>query len=312
VSEATLLSRRIKRCLHIVRNEGAVAAARTVARECLGQLRYKWLRLTRSQGLCERSVQGSRMRLPIDDPGISRDLIIRGMRERYETKMIREVLRPGMTVVDIGANIGYYALLEARSVTESGQVYAIEPEPRNVELLKDNVSLNGYRHVHVDQAAVGDETGFAQLYRSTHRNLHNLLRPLKGDHSVVDVRICRLDDLLAERGVDLRSVNLIRMDIEGYEAKALAGMAKTLELATELTLFIEFHPLYIAKLPGCSLEKTMGMLEESGFQMEYATATARDGESLEFRKTSIAEFLSDERVSRDDVFFAFLKKTACS
>ena len=78
------------------------------------------------------------------------------------------------------------------------------------------------------------------------------------------------------------------------------------------TLFIEFHPQYIEKLPGCSLDTTMEMLKEFGFQMEYATATGRDGGSLEFRKASIADFLSDDRVSMDDVFFAFLKKTTSS
>jgi len=230
------------------------------------------------------------------------------MREREETRMIQKTLRPGMTVIDIGANIGYYALMEACAVTETGHVYAIEPEPCNIELLHLNVKLNGYHHVDVFQAGLSDETGMAKLYVSEHSNLHNLLRPLhaKNTDSVIDVKIYRLDDFIDEQKIDPSDISFIRMDIEGYEVKALSGMKNILRTAKSLCLFIEFHPQYIEGIADYSLETTLGFLASLGFEIRFATATALDGHLIKFHNISIKDFLMDNRVSRDIVFMTFL------
>lgn len=299
---------KIRRLTEITRNEGIIEAGMTVQREITGNIRYRLLKLRKPERYYLRNVQGSKMYLSIDDPGVSRDLIIRGMREREETRLIQKTLRPGMTVIDIGANIGYYAMMEARTVTETGHVYAIEPEPDNVELLNLNIKLNGYHHVDVFQAGLSDKTGTAKLYVSKHSNLHNLLRPLhaKNTSSVIDVEVYRLDDFIEEQKIDPSDISFIRMDIEGYEVKALSGMKNVLSTAKSLCLFIEFHPQYIEGMTDHSLESTFDFLESSGFEIRYATATAHDDHLMKFQNITIKEFLMDNRVSRDIVFMTFL------
>jgi FkbM family methyltransferase len=300
----------IRRIIEIARYDGVIEAGMTAMRELIGQLLYKWLQIIKPHGYYLRDVQGSKMCLAIDDKGVSRDLIIRGMRERMETRMIQKVLSPGMVVIDVGSNIGYYALIEARAVFEKGHVYAIEPEPNNVKLLRQNVELNGYKHVDVFQAGISDETGIAKMYVSEHSNLHNLLRPLhaKNNNSVIEIKVYRLDDFVEENRIDPESVSLIRMDIEGYEVKALTGMIETMRKAKMLKLFIEFHPQYIKNIEGYSLESTMEMLAELGFKIRYATATSRHDGMLQFQNITIQKFIADERVSRDRVFMTFLEK----
>ncbi len=298
----------IRRVSEIALDEGIIEAGMTVQRELIGSVHYQFLKWRQPEGYYLRDVQGSKMYLAIDDPGVSRDLIIRGMREREETRMIQKTLQPGMTVIDIGANIGYYAMMEARAVTETGHVYAIEPEPRNVDLLHRNIKVNGYHHIDVFQAGVSDHTGMAPLYVSEHSNLHNLLRPMrtKNEDSVINIKVYRVDDFVDEHNVDPADINFIRMDIEGYEVKALAGMQKILRMAKPLKLFIEFHPRYIEDIADHSLASTMDYLASIGFEIRYATATAKNGYSIKFQNTTIKDFLTDNRVSMDNIFTTLL------
>ncbi len=84
--------------------------------------------------LCK--VQSNWMYLDLVNEGISRVLAIYGIREADHTQIMKRELKSGMAVLDIGSNIGYYPLLEASLVGTKGKVYAIEPDPRNIELLK--------------------------------------------------------------------------------------------------------------------------------------------------------------------------------
>jgi tRNA G37 N-methylase Trm5 len=101
------------------------------------------------------------------DPHDSLGLSVMGSFEPAETELMRQRVRPGATVLDIGANIGYFTLLMARCVGPSGHVYAFEPEPKNFELLQHNVRRNNYANVTCGQAAkaISVESGkFLILY----------------------------------------------------------------------------------------------------------------------------------------------------
>jgi len=297
-----------RRVIEISFDEGFVEAGVAILEEFIGILHYSWLKFINPKGYYLRYVKGSKMYLAIDDMGVSRDLIIRGRREREETRTIQKILKPGMTVVDIGANIGYYTLMEARAVTETGHVYAIEPEPRNFELLQRNIQLNNYRHVDAFQVGISNKTQLEKLYISEHSNLHNLLRPLcpKDEDSVIDIKVYKLDDFISKYRISPSNIDLIRMDIEGYEVKALEGMSELLTEAKSLNLFIEFHPQYIESLSGYLLEATMRELDSLGFKIRYATAAAKNGYLIKFRGISIKEFLMDQRISKNNVFMTFL------
>ena len=90
-----------------------------------------------------RKIHDYKLLLDLRDPGLSRDVAIRGSREEQLKYIIDRVVGPGDVVLDVGANIGYYAIMLAKRVGSSGKVYAMEPEPHNLELLQRNIDLNG-------------------------------------------------------------------------------------------------------------------------------------------------------------------------
>ena len=98
------------------------------------------------RALLSRSIHDYRMYLNLNDPGISKTLAIVGKRELEHVYILKNELREGMTVWDIGANIGYYVLMEAKYVGSTGKVYAVEPSPSNYELLKKNLESSYTTH----------------------------------------------------------------------------------------------------------------------------------------------------------------------
>src|SRR5207253_6545315 len=100
-----------------------------------------------------------------------------GVWEPLETYLVERRVREGDVVLDIGANIGYYTLVFAELVGDSGRVFAFEPEPANFALLSENTGLNGRANVTLVNAAVADAGGRLPLY---------LAGENKGDHRLFD------------------------------------------------------------------------------------------------------------------------------
>jgi len=315
--------RAITRILHmieVIRRAGLVNVLRCKLLELSKTVRWHVLKRKHPEGYCIRDVQGSKMYFSLEDPGISRDLLLDGIREPEETRIMQTVLEPSMIVVDVGANIGYYSLMECRAVTEAGHVYAIEPEPHNYATLCRNIILNNYRNIDTFEIGISDSSGSSTLYVSKHSNLHNLVTPLhpKSPGSIITIPVCSLDDFVRENGIAPSTINCIRMDIEGYETKALAGMTEILQATHSLILFVEWHPQFIKKIPGCSVKSAMDRLESYGFKVKYATATRANGHRIHFSDMRIREFteeptikqiIDDDRVSTTNVFMTFLSNS---
>lgn len=165
-------------------------------------------------------------------PGVSRPLMMHGTREEDKTALMRRELTAGMTHLDLGANIGYYAVMAGRLVGPTGRVFCLEPDPRNIELLRRNVTLNGLdARVEVVPAAASDIPGTATMYQAAASNLNTLVAPgarvsaAATPERAMTVDTVTLDDFMASRGGRL---NFLRMDIEGYEVDALRGGMRTL------------------------------------------------------------------------------------
>jgi len=216
-----------------------------------------------------KEILGSKMYLDVTADGLHRHLIWLGVRETYILETVKKEVKEGDIVVDIGAHIGYYALLEARIVGEKGKVYAIEPVPENIELLRKNIELNEYSNVEVYQLAIGDRKGFVPMYVAKQSNISSL-REI--DYYVaadiiteeINVEVITLDDFLENRPYP----NIIRMDVEGYEYQVIKGMKKILEKQLPLTLFIEFHFGFLTREESIEILQT---LKEAGFEVADAT-----------------------------------------
>ncbi len=200
-----------------------------------------------------RNVQGSNMYLNIKDKGICSDLYLRGKREDKATDELMKRVKPGMVIADVGANIGYYALMEAKAVGPKGKVYAIEPIPENIVLLKKNIAANDYKNIEVFNKAAGDKNCKKKIFISKQSNLSTFCENVELDQSgeTIDVDVFTLDSFFKNR----EKPQIVRMDVEGYEYEILQGMKKTMKECKNLQFFIEVHADFMGE------EKTVRFLK---------------------------------------------------
>jgi FkbM family methyltransferase len=161
--------------------------------------------------------------------------------EKGTARLFTELVKEGMNVVDMGANIGYYTLLAARRVGLKGKVYAFEPEPRNFKLLLENIRLNGYKNVVTVQKAVSNERGAATLFLSLRGSgSHSLVSSRDYGKETIAIETVTLDEFFAAEGNP--AVQVMKMDIEGWELEALDGMRQLIGLNSPLSMVVEFYP----------------------------------------------------------------------
>lgn len=185
-----------------------------------------------------RSAKGFRIKLDGNpDTPLYFNVGVAGVYEPHITSLFHKLLRPGMTVLDVGTNAGWYTLLSARAVGPSGRVLSFEPEPSNYAALTENVTLNGFRNVTTYDVALFDQEDVRPLsISSTASAWHSMVLPV-GD-STVQVRTTRLDTLLASS--PLGKVDLLKIDVEGAEPNVLLGAPETVEKTDHLV--IEWNP----------------------------------------------------------------------
>ncbi|MBC8276337.1 MAG: FkbM family methyltransferase [Chloroflexi bacterium] len=182
------------------------------------------------------NVHGVPLLANIQDYGIGTLLFLQGEYASARVSEIREAVKEGDTVIDIGANIGYFTVLLASLVGPEGKVYAFEPDPRNFHLLQRTVERNGWTHVIVEQKAVSSEAGESLLYQ-TREWTANTLTP--GEHiSTVKVQVVTLDGFLSAE----HDVSFIKMDMDGAEPLAISGMAQLIQRSPNLRVLAEYQP----------------------------------------------------------------------
>ena len=259
------------RSAEIIEGEGMKGYLSAIKRFLTWRLQYSigdelWFLLNRYMRKSREvivDIHGSKMMLDLSDKGICKDLFLYRSREPESTKIFMKELSEGMKVVDIGANIGYYVLVESRIVGNRGTVYAIEPEPRNFQLFKHNVELNDYSdRVEPFNIAIGNKTGKELFEISDKCNTHRIAKPNSSD-KCIEVPITTLDEFLEDRSADF-----VRMDAEGYEYFIILGMKKTLEKNHPLKLFIEVHPKLIKQYGG-DVEDMLKLLSDASFRVNY-------------------------------------------
>lgn len=199
------------------------------------------------------TVLGDDMLLDLRTDGISSQLFVHGIREPEHTELVRELVRPGMRCLDVGANLGYYSLLMGEIVGEKGHVYAFEPDSRNIPVLRANIGLRGISdQVSVFQMAISDKSGTAILSDSGPSNLSSIAH---GDSSASQTDSGRGSSVPAVSLHDLRTlgiefVDFIRMDVEGAEGRILGIGASSFlsKMPVNSTIFIEVHPDHYSRI----------------------------------------------------------------
>ena len=168
------------------------------------------------------------------------DALFAGSFEPAERAVFAGIVQPGMTVLDIGAHAGLYALTASKLAGPSGRVIAFEPSPRERERLVAHVRLNRAANVRVEPAALGEREGEAELFvvDGSETGCNSLKPGDIGPGRTVPVRLRSLDEYAKSEGLD--RVDVIKMDVEGAELSVLRG-ARSLVRATRPVLVCEIE-----------------------------------------------------------------------
>ena len=195
--------------------------------------------------------------------------------EGPEIGFVGRLLRPGMTVLDIGAHHGLYTLLASKRVGRVGRVIAFEPSPRERRRLLRHIGINGCANVFVEPLALGDHAGEADLFLVEGRqDWCNSLRPPEVDERTCTVRVevQPLDDVL--RGLGISRVDFIKLDVEGAELSFLHGASKLLHSASRPAILAEVQDIR-TRPRGYPAREIIKFLAAAGYRW---FALAGDGE----------------------------------
>lgn len=195
----------------------------------------------------------------LDDWAIGARIAFKRSYEKHVSQTMRSLLKPGMVMVDVGANIGYYSLLAASHVGPTGKVIAFEPGARSVQLLQQSAQVNGFSHIEVHPVAVSDKPGEVRF--SLDDSNGGINRGEIGVSAEV-VPAIKLDDFLQTEA----HIDLVKIDIEGAEGLAIQGMAHLLQNHRPI-LFTEFTPAALPVYSGISSEDYLNLLRRLGYEL---------------------------------------------
>jgi FkbM family methyltransferase len=188
--------------------------------------------------------------------------LIYGIKEQKETAAFLSLVRSGMTVLDIGANIGLYSLLSAKRLDGSGVVHAFEPTPFVAKRLRDNVRLNHFQNVIVNQIALSDQAGTAKFYVHEEADCNSL--GVVSSNSI-EVQTMSLDEYVGSAAI--QRVDLIKIDVEGAEVKVLRGAHVLLSRADAPVMMLEFNPPLLAAM-GTNDDELAALLSSYGYKLQ--------------------------------------------
>jgi len=152
-------------------------------------------------------------------------------------KAVTEIVHEGFVVIDVGAHLGYYALILSRLVGANGKVIAFEPIPLNFRILSENIELNQCKNIQAVNKAVSDRSGRCEGAPPIETNSGSFSLLKKEGAPTIAVDAVSIDDFLKDRDC---SVDFIEIDVEGAEGMVLDGARKTIE-SYHPTLLVEVH-----------------------------------------------------------------------
>src|SRR5262245_61248493 len=214
-----------------------------------------------------RRVNGALVHLNPDDPVVSGALTL-GVYEKDEIAFFERAVEPEMVFVDVGANVGLYTALGMKRMRYPGRIICVEPDPVSASFLEETIRSN-----HVDgespkvsfhQIALSDTRGDVLLHKNPENRGDNRIYSDPLCTEAVQVRTDTLDALLESEGV--AEINLIKIDVQGAEAKVVAGAKRVLRRSGDCVIVTEFWPYGLAR-SGSSPDAYLSALEGLGLEL---------------------------------------------
>jgi FkbM family methyltransferase len=211
---------------------------------------------------------------------VERSVMLTGVWEPAETKLFEKNVKTGMTILDIGAHAGIHSVRLASLAGASGMVYAFEPGPAK-HRWKQNQSLNPQLKMTLIECALGENDGVAEIHTGA-SGVGCMLEgqrkaELDAGESVISesIPVRTLDGVWEELGRP--NIGFIKMDIEGYEYKALLGASRVLESSRPIICF-EFSQVY-ADMQGITYRNLHSLLTRHGYRIETLPGTPVDADA---------------------------------
>lgn len=197
------------------------------------------------------------------DTVVSDTLLSTGTWEPFVASLFIKLAKKTQTIVDIGGNIGYFTLLSALHAQPKAKIFTFEPDTTNFKLLEKTIGENKLFNTTIEQRAVAQKSGQIRLFVDTNNF---------GDHRTYDsgdnrkstpVKTTSLDDYFYSLSIDL---DLIKMDIQGFEYFALLGAKQLLKAKRIKIILSELWPMGL-QLAGCDWQEVIKLLKQSGFSL---------------------------------------------
>jgi len=204
-----------------------------------------------------------KIKLHIDD-WIQQNIYFLGEYEGAELKLLNQHLASNSTFIDIGANFGLYTLSASKKITNSGKIICFEPYPENYQALMNNISINNLSKITAENKAVGDSQGKLKLYYQPNENNLGMVSASYIENSVVhEVEVISIDEYLKTQ--PLNKIDLIKIDVEGFEYQVLSGMKKALSTYSPKIL-IEIFDVDDSNIDG---QKAHNFLTQLGYKKHF-------------------------------------------
>jgi FkbM family methyltransferase len=194
-------------------------------------------------------INGSKMYVDFGEADFFIEAVV-NLYEPFTTEIFKKVVKEGDTVVDLGANVGYYSLLSSKLVGQRGKVYAFEPHPKSHDLLNKNIEVNKYNNIVPVPKAVTNRVGTTKFFLSS-RWYSGTFYQERGRERFIEVQTETLDHFFQDKD---DTIDVIKMDIEGGEMDAILGMDTLIRRNENLKMFIEFSPVHLKSLGFTSKE----------------------------------------------------------
>ncbi len=185
-----------------------------------------------------------------------------------EIRYLKKIIAPDDIILDIGANIGFYSKILSKCTGKYGKVHSFEPDGLNFKHLKNNTQQ--LVNVVLNHKAVSDKSGQLTIYKSKDLNVDHRTYPVDEFQSFETIEAIAIDDYVN----GLWTVNLIKMDIQGYEVAALKGMEKTIKANPDIKLLLEFWP-HGLRAAGSSVAQFYETIGSFGLKIQFL-----EGETL--------------------------------
>ena len=200
------------------------------------------------------------MELFLYDSVAFKDFLQHNSHEAGEVRFLESIIRPGMKVIDVGANIGITSVTIARKIGKDGKLYSFEPAPHYFRTLQQNLSSNRIQNVEAFPLALSDSTGETEFY------LKELSSGIifEKEAKKTRVSIVTIDSFLQQREVE--RIDFINMDCEGSELLVLRGAKETLR-KNKVRIFCEIHRDFLRQL-GQSIGDVVEYLQNLTFEVQ--------------------------------------------